>query len=192
LLYNTGYAVFVIDYRGYGLSTGKSTEDGLYEDGFSAMRFLRDSLGNPHSIVYAFSLGSLVGCEVTAKDSTHRISRLVLEAPMGSVATLVADGSYLDLPSSYVTTYKGKNTEKIKAIEIPLLWLHGTSDERLNRETNGVPIWNNYPGADGYFIRVEGAGHKTIPQTIGYADYVTIVKDFISGHASDNVHLTGK
>jgi pimeloyl-ACP methyl ester carboxylesterase len=116
----------------------------------------------------------------------------MLEAPMGSVATLVADGSYLDLPSSYVTTYKGKNTEKIKAIEIPLLWLHGTKDETLNRETNGVPIWNNYPGAEGYFMRVEGAGHATIPQTIGYADYAAIVKDFISGHASDNVHLTRK
>jgi pimeloyl-ACP methyl ester carboxylesterase len=192
LLYNTGYAVFVIDYRGYGISTGKSTEDGLYEDGFSSLRFLRDSLGNPHIIVYTFSLGSLVGCEATAKDSTSRISRLVLEAPMGSVATLVADGSYLDLPSSYVTTYKGKNTEKIKAIEIPLLWLHGTKDETLNRETNGVPIWNNYPGEEGYFLRVEGAGHTIIPQTIGYADYVTIVKDFISGHASENAHLTRK
>ena len=192
LLYQTGYAVFIVDYRGYGMSTGKPTEEGVYEDGFSSLRFLRDSLGNPHIVVYAFSLGSLIGCEVTAKDSIDQVMRLVLEAPIGSIATLVGDGSSLDLPASYVTTYKGKNTDKIKAIKIPFLWLHGTKDETLNRETNGLPIWNNYGGQGGYYIRVTGAGHKTIPQTIGYANYIKAVKDFIYGKAADNGLLTPK
>jgi pimeloyl-ACP methyl ester carboxylesterase len=192
LLYQTGYPVFIIDYRGFGASTGKPTEDGIYEDGFSSLRFLRDSLGDPHAVVYAYSLGSLVGCEVASKDSMGQIVRLILEAPIGSVATLVDDGSYLDLPSSYVTTYKGNNADKIKSIEIPFLWLHGTKDETLNRETNGLPIWSNYRGQGGYCMRVQGAGHTTIPQTIGYANYVKAVKDFISGNAADNGLLMPK
>ena len=192
LLYNTGYSVLAVDYRGYGVSTGRPTESGIYEDGQSVLRFARDSLGNPHIVVYAFSLGSLIGCEVTLKASTDQIFSLVLEAPIASIATLVDDGSYLDLPASYVTTYTGNNAERIRSISIPLLWLHGTKDETLNRESNGLPLWNNYQGREGYYLAVDGAGHKTVPQTIGYARYCSIVKDFIAGHAGDNSGLTRK
>ena len=192
LLRATGYPVLVIDYRGFGRSTGKPTEAGLYEDGASALRFVRDSLGNPHVAVYAFSLGSLVGCDVMVNDSTHQACSLVLEAPIGSVKTLVDDGSYLDLPTSYVSTYTGDNTEKIKRIKTPLLWLHGTHDETLNRETNGLPVWNNFGGAKGYYVRVEGAGHATIPQTIGYNRYIGVVRDFIAGRAVQDPYLIPK
>lgn len=192
LLHATGYPVLVVDYRGFGRSGGRPTEAGIYEDGATALRFVRDSLGNPRVVVHAYSLGSLVGCEVTSKDSLRQIYRFILEAPIGSVKTLVDDGSYLDLPSSYVTTYSGDNTEKIKSINTPLLWLHGTRDETLNRETNGLPIWNNYRGVEGYYVRVEGAGHATIPQTIGYNRYIKALRDFVSGRASQNSLLIAK
>jgi hypothetical protein len=192
LLYATGYSVFAIDYRGYGLSTGKPTEEGIYQDGRSALEYLKDSLGDPRVMLYAFSLGSMVGCELASTDMRKVIARLVLESPIGSVQTLVDDGSYLDLPGSYVTTYKGNNAEKIKSILIPLFWMHGTQDETLNRETNGVPVWNNYHGTEGYYIRADGATHRNVPGVIGYASYISCVRDFIQGRAQTNPLMTPK
>ncbi len=186
LLTGTGYPVFAFDFRGYGKSTGTPTEEGIYQDGFSALRYIRENYGNPRVVVYAFSLGSLVGCEIASKDTGGSIIALILEAPIGQVETLVEDASYLDLPGSYVTTYKGKNVEKIRNVQVPLLWLHGTDDETLALETNGKLVYRNYRGDQGYYHIVQSAGHRTIPSVIGYNDYIGYIADFIGGNTAQN------
>ena len=40
MLHDLGVNVFIFDYRGYGLSEGTSSEDGLYKDGESALNFI--------------------------------------------------------------------------------------------------------------------------------------------------------
>jgi pimeloyl-ACP methyl ester carboxylesterase len=134
-------------------------------------------------MLYAYSLGSMIGCEMAFRDSVHQIDRLMLEAPIGSIQTLVEDGSYLNLPGSYLSTFKGNNAEKIKSIIIPLLWIHGTKDETVYRETNGLLVWNNYHGQEGYFIKVDGGTHATLPTKIGYTRYINAVKSFCNGTA---------
>lgn len=193
LLFATGYPVLIIDYKGYGKSSGEPTEKGINEDGRSALNYLRDSLGNPSVIVYTYSLGSLVGCEVASTDIQNQIIQLILEAPIGSVETLVEDGSYLNLPGSYVTTFTGNNAERIKKVTVPLLWIHGTEDETLNRETNGKLVWDNHPqNIPGYYIRVVGAGHRTNPQTIGYEKYLQCLRDFIQDNQNKDPLLISK
>lgn len=171
------YPVFAIDYKGYGKSEGVPTEDGLNEDGFSALSYLRDSVGVANIIVYAYSLGTLVGGELAIKDTN--LLQLIFEAPIGSVETLVEDAAYINIPGSYVTTFSGNNIKRIKDIKIPYLWLHGEDDETLYIETNGRPIWNNYNGIRGYGATIPGAGHKTTPSTLGYGRYLEMLKDFI-------------
>lgn len=182
LLCATGFPVFVIDYKGYGKSSGDPTEEGIYEDGRAALAFIKDSLKIKNVILYSYSLGSLVGCEITSKDIEKSVIQLILEAPMGSVETLVEDGTFLDLPGSFLTTYKGDNKEKIKSVKIPLLWMHGTNDETLKRETHGLPVWNNWYaswGIKGWYIKVTGSGHRTIPTYIGYKSYIDNLVSFI-------------
>ena len=183
LLYATGYPVIILDYRGFGMSKGKATEASISEDGRTVMDFIRDSLGNPKVVVYAYSLGSLVGCDLLANTIYPQAIKLVLEAPIGSVQSLVENGSFLDLPGSYVTTYTGNNVERIKNIHIPLLWIHGTLDETNDRETQGLPIWNNFHGV-GYYLKDIGATHTTNPQTIRYTRYINALKAFCNGSAT--------
>ncbi len=118
--------------------------------------------------MYGYSLGSIVGCEMAAAYG-DRIIALILEAPIGGVETIVKDGAYLNLPASYVTSYEGDNSSKVKNVYVPLLWLHGTQDESLDREKHGLPIWNSYGGSRGCFVKVEGSAHSGIPSGIGYA-----------------------
>jgi len=192
LLHATGYPVLIVDYRGYGKSTGDPTEDGIYMDGRTAYEYIRDSLGNPQVIVYAYSLATLVGCDVAGVYKPDRLIKLILEAAIGSVETMVEDASYLNLPGNFLTTIKGDNKEKIKNVYIPLLWMHGTKDETLNRETNGVPVWNNYPGISGYYIIASGAGHTDIPQILSYDRYLKCLKDFIKDNSVKDPFLLPK
>ena len=179
LLFAVGLPVLTIDYRGYGRSSGEPSEDGINEDGNAALEFVRDSLGGPAVIVCSYSLGSLVGCHLASTDATGQIVQVILEAPIGSVQTLVEDGSYLNLPGSYATTFTGDNCQRIGKVLVPLLWLHGTEDETLNRETNGLRVWESHGGDEGCYIKAIGAGHQTIPQTIGYDTYIRALRDFV-------------
>jgi hypothetical protein len=192
LLFATGYATIIIDYRGYGKSTGESTERGIYEDGRVFLDYIRDSLNNPSVITYAFSLGTLVGTEVTSTDVHNQIIQFILEAPIGSIETLTQDAAYLNIPGTYVSTYKGNNAEKIKKINIPFLWIHGTEDETLIRETNGLHIWNNYPGQTAYYIKVQKGAHGNVPKILTYATYIKCLKDFIQDAPVKDPNLVKK
>ena len=186
LLVATGFPVFTFDFRGYGKSTGTPTETGIYEDGYACLKYIASDLGNPNVVVYAYSIGTLVGCEIAARDSTGKIIALILEAPINSVETLIQDATYLNLPGNMFSSYEGNNGEKITEVNAPLLWLHGTDDETVTFETNGKKVFGNYTGDKGYSCIVDGAGHRTVPSTIGYRRYIDGMRDFIIGHASDN------
>lgn len=175
------YPVLVIDYRGYGLSTGTTTEKGLYTDGFAALRYIREELGNPYVVVCTHSLGSLIGCKVASEDTAGQIKKLAMEAPIGSVQSIIADGAYLDLPGTFISTYTGNNAERIKNVDIPYLWIGGTEDETLPIETHGQPIWNNYQGPQGYKVIIKGGTHGETPSDMGYDRYLACLRSFIQG-----------
>jgi pimeloyl-ACP methyl ester carboxylesterase len=183
LLHAAGYPVVILDYRGFGMSEGSATEASISEDGHATMAFVRDSLGNPKVVAYAYSLGSLAGCDVLANGHYPQVISMILEAPIGSIETIVENGSVLDIPGSYLSSYTGNNAERIKSIQVPLLWIHGTSDETNDRETQGLPIWKNHQGV-GYYVKTIGAGHTNNPQIIGYTRYVNTIKAFCAGRAA--------
>ena len=71
LLANVGgknkYGVLMIDYRGYGMSEGKPSEEGMYTDVNTALNWLKKSgLTNDRLVMYGFSLGTAPACELTA------------------------------------------------------------------------------------------------------------------------------
>ena len=62
LLANCGnaFGVLMFDYRGYGLSEGSPTEEGLYEDVRAAYKWLIDQNVSAENIIaYGFSLAQL-------------------------------------------------------------------------------------------------------------------------------------
>jgi pimeloyl-ACP methyl ester carboxylesterase len=184
MLRESGYPVVIIDYRGFGMSTGKTTEQSLYEDAAAAMAYVHDSLGNPKIIIYSYSLGSIPGVEIASKASAYpSVMMVILEAPIGKVESIVQNGTSLDIPGSYVTTYSGDNADKIKSVTVPLLWLGGTQDETLPRETQGQRVWDNYPDPEhrGRYIVIPGGHHTTDPQTMSpdYNEYIDAIRHFV-------------
>ena len=127
------YGVLMIDYRGYGLSEGKPTEDGMYSDVDAALQWLKlNGLSDSRLMMYGFSMGTAPTCELTNKPRSMTPSKFILEAPFASADVMANDGSGLNMPGSFFTNLKIDNAEEIKTINQPFCWIHGTNDNFLN------------------------------------------------------------
>lgn len=187
LLAHTGgknrYGVMMIDYRGYGLSQGEPTEDGMYADVDAALGWLRgNGLTNDRLVMYGFSLGSAPACELTASPRSMTPAKLILESPIASASVMVQDASQLSLPPSYVTNLKIDNAEKIRSISQPFLWMHGDSDLFLSYKTHGEVVYNNYGGSYKEKHIIPGADHGEVPLKFGFYEYNQVLLEFISNH----------
>ncbi|HOM65762.1 MAG TPA: alpha/beta hydrolase [Ignavibacteriales bacterium] len=186
LLANVGgknrYGVMMIDYRGYGLSSGKPTENGLYEDVDAALLWLKNKgLTNERLIIYGFSMGTAPATELTAKPRSLIPSKIILEAPFASAQVMVQDATKLAIPGKFVTNLKIDNAAEIKKVTQPFLWLHGTNDDFLSIKTHGEIVFKNYPNPNTkYSIRVSGANHSNVPLIIGFNKYCEIINNFIN------------
>ncbi len=185
LLANTGsknrYGVMMIDYRGYGLSKGNPTEEGLYADVDAALAWLKDhGLTNDRLVIYGFSMGTSAATELTANPRSLSPSKLILEAPFASAAVMVQDAALLEMPASFFTNLKIDNAEEIKKVQQPFLWLHGTADAFLNMKTHGEEVYKNYHGTYAEAHRVDGATHSSVPLTMGFEEYSNTLLKFIT------------
>jgi pimeloyl-ACP methyl ester carboxylesterase len=175
------YGVLMMDYRGYGLSEGKPSEEGMYADVDACMKWLKEKgLTNERLIMYGFSLGSAPACELSANPHTLIPSKLILEAPFGSSSIMVQDASQLNMPAEYFTDLKIDNAEEIKKVAQPFLWIHGLNDNFLNYKTHGQVVYNNYKGVYSEKHLIEGADHGEIPAKIGFSAYLGVLGKFIT------------
>ncbi|MEO8085308.1 MAG: alpha/beta hydrolase [Bacteroidota bacterium] len=187
LLANTGsknrFGIMMVDYRGYGMSEGQSSENGLYADVDAALKWLKSKgLTDSRLVIYGFSLGSAPATKLAAENYSMKPSKLMLEAPFASAETMIQDGSGLDLPGDFFTSLSVNNGEEIKSVSQPFFWIHGEADDFLNIETHGQVVFDNYSGSYGEAHRIPGANHRTIQTTMGFQAYMNAVEDFITLH----------
>ncbi len=184
LLANTGsknrFGVLMMDYRGYGLSTGKSTEETLYQDVRTCLDWLNSqNITSNQVIMYGFSLGTIPAIDLSAFYSVATPNKLILEAPMASVENLTEEALLLDVSSTFFTSLKFDNVEKIKSVSQPLMWLHGNEDDYLSI-SNGEAIFKRHTGTYKEAHRIDGGNHGDLPLIMGFQDYNNKVLSFIS------------
>ena len=184
LLANTGgknrFGVFMIDYRGYGLSEGKPSENGLYADVDAALQWLKiNGLSDNRLVMYGLSMGTAPATKLTAEPRSMKPAKLMLEAPFASSEVMVQDATGLALPATFVTDLKINNAEEIKTVQQPFFWIHGIDDHYLNITTNGELVYQNHKGIYKEAHRVPGAGHSNVPNTMGFQDYLETAGNFI-------------
>jgi pimeloyl-ACP methyl ester carboxylesterase len=174
------YGVLMLDYRGFGLSPGKPSERGMYADVNAALSWLKaNGCQSKNLIMYGFSLGCAPVCKLASDGGAMKPGKIILEAPFASAEAMVQDASALNMPASYFTDLVIDNSEKIKNVKQPLMWIHGTKDDFLEMETHGQLVYDNHKGAYKEAHKIEGAGHSTIQTTWGFKAYNKAVIDFI-------------
>lgn len=179
------YGVLMIDYPGFGLSTGKPTEGNMYAAVDGALKWLKSNgLTDDRLIMYGFSLGSAPTCKIAGGNYAMSPSRIILEAPFASAEVMIHDASSLSIPGSFLVNVKIDNAEQIKNVDVPLLWLHGTLDDFLAIDSHGELVYKNHQGAYKVPVRVSGGGHETVPVFMGLDNYSDTILDFITGKSN--------
>ncbi|MGC6428938.1 MAG: alpha/beta hydrolase [Flavobacteriales bacterium] len=187
LLANCGgkerFGVLIYDYQGFGKSEGEPSEQGMNNDIRAAMDWLLDNGASPQNIIsYGFSLGSAPATDICAFGNNGNFpSKLILESPFASTDFLAHESTLIQVSASYITELEFDNTEKIKNVNQPLMWMHGVDDDYV-AISNGEAIIENYVGEELDIYRVEGAEHgkNGVPQTMGFSYYLERVEEFIT------------
>ncbi len=121
-----GLGLLALDYRGYGESEGKPSEQGLYRDARAAYDYLVNQRQiAPHRIViYGHSLGSAVAVELA---TTVPAAGLIIEGALTSVPDRGAELWPL-IPVRLIARNRFNSLERIGRLEMPVLLIHGRDD----------------------------------------------------------------
>ncbi|KAI3544996.1 hypothetical protein CABS01_04262, partial [Colletotrichum abscissum] len=181
-----GCNVFMLEYRGYGLSTGEPDESGLFLDAQTALNYLRSraETSNHKLIVYGQSLGGAVSIKLVSKNQKDGdIAGLILENTFLSMRKLIP--SVLP-PAKYLTLlcHQVWPSESIisSITSVPILFLSGLQDEivpprhmRQLYELSAAPskIWKPLPAGDHNSSVLEEGYFEAISDFLGNVAGVT-------------------
>ncbi len=122
-----GLSVLIIDYRGYGQSTGRTTERGIYRDADAAWRYLIDDRGIVANdiVIFGRSLGASVASRLA---SEHQPLALIVESSFTSVPDIAQD-IYPWLPVRWLSRLSHATRDHVRDVRCPILIIHSRDDE---------------------------------------------------------------
>lgn len=173
-----GLSVLIFDYRGYGRSEGRASEEGTYDDGRGALTWLRNRGWQPQQMIYfGRSLGAGVAVQLALEQPP---GALVLETPFPSIAAMGWHHNpilYLLLGWALDARYDSYN--KLGKIHVPLLLFQGDRDT-IVPEGMARKLFEraNEPKT---FYRISGANHNDTLNFGGPA-YWRQWREFIDRH----------
>lgn len=127
IFHRLGLKTFIFDYRGYGRSQGKPTEEGTYLDAEAAWNYLTETKGIPNEriILFGHSLGGAIATHLAAKVKPRA---LILEATFTSAPDL-GQGMYPFFPVRMLCKFQYNTRDLIREINTPVLVIHSPNDE---------------------------------------------------------------
>ncbi len=151
---NQGYNILAYDYPGYGLSDGKPSENGCYENITAAWVYLTDKLSVPQDKII------IVGQSVGTGPSTWLASReqikpagLVLIAPFKSI-------NRVPFGVNIFPKDRFPNINRIENVSAPLLVIHGKKDAMI-KPSHGKAIHEAHTGDKSLMI-IENVNHNDV------------------------------
>lgn len=152
-----GLNFMIIDYRGYGKSSGKISESGLYADGEAAYNLLIEKGFRPENIlIYGRSIGCGIAVDVAAKNPCKG---LILEAPFTSMSRLADEKLPFFFPSLFLK-YRFNNLGKINRVKCPVIFLHGSADSLIPPK-HSARLFDEFTGKKKMIV-VEGGAHNDL------------------------------
>jgi fermentation-respiration switch protein FrsA (DUF1100 family) len=116
----------IIAWRGFSGNQGEPTENNLYEDGRSAVRWIKNyGVEDENIVLYGESLGTGIATEIA---QNNNFAGVILETPFTSMVD-AAKKFYPYIPVKLLLRDKYENIKKIKNIRSPILVMHGEADQ---------------------------------------------------------------
>lgn len=178
-LYDIGFNVLVIDYRGYGKSEGKPSENGLYLDAQSAYDAALNDKGFSNDKIYLYgrSIGSTAAVELS---SQYQVAATVLVAPLSSGRAMAQQMGLGWL--SWLVDGVFDNVTKAQNINSPVLIIHGEQDTIVPL-SQGQSLFNAINHQSKEIVIASDSGHNDI-QHSDEIDFWQSINNFYKRHAS--------
>jgi len=179
-LAEAGVNVLGVGYRGYGKSTGRPSERGIYADGLAALDYAAKKLGFKKDCIFLLgrSIGSAVALE-TARGLP--LAGVILISPLTSGRQMAKVHGFG--PMAWLAGNKFDNLEKIDQLMAPLLIIHGTRDE-ITPFKMGKQLYEKAHGPK-KFVSIPGGGHNDIGWNSSGL-FWDAIEEFISNYKSLN------
>ncbi len=157
-----GLEIFIFDYRGYGASEGKPTEQGTYWDAEAVWRHIvkERQVGPDKVIVFGRSLGGGIAAWLAAR---HSPGALILESTFTSLSDIAA-ARYWFMPVKLLMRLKYDTADHLRRVNCPILIVHSRDDEAISF-SHGQRLYEIAPEPK-RFLEIAGT-HNEGPTTSG-------------------------
>ncbi len=161
-----GYDFIVYDYRSFGKSTGKVTEENCYKDASLVYQFTEARYPTKKMVLYGRSLGTAMAAHVA---HSHNAKVLILETPFHNMKGIFKMHTRaLPVPLPDQLAYRFPIDEYLPEVNYPILILQGTKD-RLIPLAAAKQLEPLLKKGD-QFITIKGGRHNNLRQYKEYAD----------------------
>jgi pimeloyl-ACP methyl ester carboxylesterase len=164
----SNYAVYLINYRGYGRSSGSPSEAGLFSDALA----IYDQLQSQHSSISLMgrSLGSGVAVYLA---SVRKIDHLFLLTPFDSI-TKVAHTHYPYFPTRYLIKDRFESTTYAASVNAPVTIVTAGHDEIIPVQ-HTENLRDHFTASEVSFCLIGGAAHNDITD---FPEYRKVLRQF--------------
>jgi uncharacterized protein len=151
-----GYDILMIDYRGYGKSSGKPSEVDMYTDAQVALDWAKSNITFTRLIIYGRSLGTGVASQLATKNTPYL---LILETPFDELKGVI-NIPIRPLLSIFPSRYNFPNNEYIPKMQCRKVIFHGTLDWVV--PLSSALKLKSLLSPEDRFIIIEGGGHRNL------------------------------
>jgi alpha-beta hydrolase superfamily lysophospholipase len=186
-----GYSVFMVDYRGFGKSTGRRSQKAIKRDLQVIYNKIKEKMSEEHIILYGRSLGSGFATKLA---SMNNPKMLILDAPYYSLTKVT--GRYMPfMPLSLLMKYPLPTYKWLKYVQCPIHIIHGTHDKLIPFKSS-IKLSKIKPKLTKLHT-VIGGGHKNLNNFESYHKMLDEIltqdpKDFDFSTTSINVIHSAK
>lgn len=158
LFTSQGYECWMMDYPGFGKSSGKFSEQEVYDWALTFYKLARAKYSRDSIVIYGRSLGTGVASQLAA---VRDCKKLILETPFYDIPSLV--GHYAPIyPVNRMIKYKFPVHEYLQQVTAPVLILHGDSD--WTTPLSKADKLKKHLKAGDEFVLIEGGSHNDLAE----------------------------
>lgn len=159
-----GWNILMVDYRGYGKSTGTPDEEAYYRDAEVIYRWAEQHVPHERFIIYGRSLGSSIAAELATR---HTPERLVLETPFYELK----DAPLWPLRLVFRVLplrYRFPTYSYVQQVRSPIVIFHGTSDWIVSQHS-AARLEKELRSGDQFFW-IQNGSHNDLREFESYRD----------------------
>lgn len=152
------YDVLVMDYRTYGKSSGKLSEENLYNDAQLFYDYVKGSFRESEIILYGRSLGGAFATRLAAENKPNL---LILESPFYNLKS-VAKSRFPIVPVDLLIRYHFENNKYIQKVDTKTVIFHGTNDNVVPYKSGKKLYATANPKNGKHFVSIPEGGHNDL------------------------------